>query len=236
MSQVREACAPAAQVISAIASIEIPIGKWDNIINILLGQIDQQQLLVKESILRCLGFICQDIPNSEYLEQHSNLILTAVVSGITNQESLQVRLAAMIALSNSLIFAKKNMDIQQERDYIMTVICQTIRNNEHEVKLHAYMCLILIAENYYRHLQPYMEEIYQITSAQLISAQQDGDSEEICLAIEFWSTICDREIDYKNQQIELWEKGCMEEEFKQNRSSKKAGPIRQAGPQKLQEV
>lgn len=53
-------------------------------------------------------------PNYLILNIHLNLFIKL-------KKSLQVRLAAMIALSNSLIFAKKNMDIQQERDYIMTV-------------------------------------------------------------------------------------------------------------------
>jgi hypothetical protein len=55
-------------------------------------------------------------------------------------------LAATKALSNALEFANKNFDVDAERNYIMTVVCEACTSGNDEVKEHAYQCLCRIAD------------------------------------------------------------------------------------------
>ncbi|KAA6379186.1 MAG: putative Importin subunit beta, partial [Streblomastix strix] len=198
-SKVREICSSSAQVVSAIAVIEIPRGQWTELINKLLGQIQDQTSEVKESILRCLGFICQDIPDIKCIQDYSDAILTAVVSGMNQNQGEAVMLAATNALNNSLFFAQKNFEKENERNYIMEVVCQMISVGNHEIRLKALECIINISEYYYKYLQPYMERIFGLT----IRLMADSiDEEEVKMAIEFWATICDIEISFRYNKFQ----------------------------------
>lgn len=66
---------------------------------------------LKQSSLTTLGFICesQDGDLRASLVQHSNAILTAVVQGARKEEpNVDVRLAAIYALGDSLEFVDSN--------------------------------------------------------------------------------------------------------------------------------
>jgi hypothetical protein len=45
-----------------VASIEVPLGAWDGLIPSLLDEVkNNNSLTLKEAILRCLGFISEDL-------------------------------------------------------------------------------------------------------------------------------------------------------------------------------
>jgi importin subunit beta-1 len=56
----------AAQVVSAIASVELPQGQWQDLIELLLGFINNQQgnTNLKIATLQAIGFICETIVRS----------------------------------------------------------------------------------------------------------------------------------------------------------------------------
>ena len=49
-------------------------------------------------------------------------------------------------MNNALEFASRNFDVDQERNYIMQVICEACTQGSDEVKEYAYQCLSRIAE------------------------------------------------------------------------------------------
>jgi len=52
----------AAQVVAAIAAVELPNGQWDNLIEILLGFVNNQpNTNLKIATLQTIGFICESI-------------------------------------------------------------------------------------------------------------------------------------------------------------------------------
>eukprot|EP00283_Hemiselmis_rufescens_P010191 CAMPEP_0173432662 /NCGR_PEP_ID=MMETSP1357-20121228/10379_1 /TAXON_ID=77926 /ORGANISM="Hemiselmis rufescens, Strain PCC563" /LENGTH=901 /DNA_ID=CAMNT_0014397289 /DNA_START=64 /DNA_END=2769 /DNA_ORIENTATION=+ len=202
----------AAQVISKIATIELPKtgpdgrSQWEELMPLLLQSVVQpeptpQGLAKKQASLHTIGYICEEIASLETdcLASKSNEILTAVVAGMRNEEQdLAVKLAATKALSNALEFANKNFEVDQERNYIMQVICEACTCNNEEIQEHAYQCLCRIAELYYDKLIPYIQKLLELT-IMAITTQKDNVARQ---AIAFWSAVCDTEFEMINSDEE----------------------------------
>jgi len=119
----------ASQVVSAIAAVELPQSQWPELIEILLGFVNNQSNAnLRISTLQTIGYICEAIVSElshvfdlapkndcfqkpEILSLRSNEILTAVIHGARKEEpSSEVQLAAIHALYNSLEFVRENFD------------------------------------------------------------------------------------------------------------------------------
>ncbi|KAF5193378.1 Importin subunit beta-1 [Thalictrum thalictroides] len=193
-SVVSEAGHTAAQVIAKIAAIEIPRKEWPQLVASLLSNMTQvdKPASLKQSTLETLGFVCEEISHQDLVQDEVNSVLTAVVQGMTLADhGAEVRLAATRALYNALDFAQTNFDNEMERTYIMKVVCETAVSKEPEIRQAAFECLVSISSTYYHVLQPYMQTLYELTSRAVRE-----DLEPVALqAIEFWSSICDEEIE-----------------------------------------
>ena len=188
----------ASQVVAAAATIELPKGQWLEVIEALVNNVTAgtSSSQLKQSSLKVLGYICEEI-DPEVLESQSNLILTAVVQGMRKEETdPDTRLAGTRALLNALAFVKKNFDNETERNYIMQTVCETTQADRSDIRLAAYECIVSIAETYYDLLAPYMQALYSLTLQCVERATKDEEEDEVGQqAIEFWSTVCDEELD-----------------------------------------
>lgn len=91
------------------------------------------------------GYICQDI-NSDVLTEQCNQILTAIIHGMRSSEpSSHVRLAATVALNNSLEFTKANFDKENERNFIMEVVCEATQSLDRRISVSALQCLVSLS-------------------------------------------------------------------------------------------
>ncbi|XP_076905507.1 importin subunit beta-1-like [Bidens hawaiensis] len=195
-SSVSEAGHTAAQVIAKIASIEIPRKEWPELIGSLLGNMTQQDkpASLKQATLEALGYACEEISHNDLVQDDVNSVLTAVVQGMNVSEPKSVRLAATTALYNALDFAQTNFENEMERNYIMKVVCETATAKEADIRQAAFECLVSIASTYYEVLEPYMPTLFELTANAV-----KGDEEGVALqAIEFWSSICDEEIELQD--------------------------------------
>lgn len=202
-SSVAEAGHTAAQVIAKIASIEIPRKEWPELIGSLLGNMTQQDkpASLKQATLEAFGYVCEEISHNDLVQDEVNSVLTAVVQGMNVTEQSSVRLAATTALYNALDFAQTNFENENERNYIMKVVCETAMAKEADIRQAAFECLVSIASTYYDVLEPYMQTLFELTANAV-----KGDEEGVALqAIEFWSSICDEEIEL--QDFESGESG-----------------------------
>lgn len=193
-SSAPEARHTSAQVIAKVASIEVPRKEWPELIGLLLVNMTQQDrpASLKQATLETLGFVCEEISHQDLVQDEVNSVLTAVVQGMNaTDHNPEIRLAATQALYNALDFAQTNFDNEMERNYIMKVICETSVDKETKIRQAAFECLVSIASTYYDVLQPYMQTLFELTSRAV-----KGDEEAVALqAIEFWSSICDEEIE-----------------------------------------
>ena len=185
-------------LIAKVASVDVPRREWPELIPTLLGNMttDTPKSSVRQATLETLGYVCEELAalSSFQLDQEFvNSILTAVVRGMLKEErDDDVRLAATRALNNALDFAHSNFSNEQERTYIMHVVCEgTVCPTSEDVRVASYECLIRICQSYYDHLPPYMNEIFKLT-LHTIQADEEAVAKQ---AVELWCTLCEEELD-----------------------------------------
>ncbi|KAI9504650.1 karyopherin Kap95 [Coemansia spiralis] len=201
-SECRQATTPAAQTIAAIAAIELPQGQWADAIATLLQNVSATSANLKIASLQTIGFICESI-DPEILAAQSNTILTAVIQGANSEEPSQdVRFAAITALYNSLEFVRQNFENDGERNVIMQTVCEATQSPSSSVQIAAFECLVRIMQLYYDKMSFYMEKaLYGLT----VIGMKHEDNDIAKQAIEFWSTVCDEEIELQIEEEEARE-------------------------------
>ncbi|XP_050670015.1 importin subunit beta-1 isoform X2 [Leptidea sinapis] len=196
----------AAQCVAYVAVAELPAGQWNDLIPFLVDNVVNVESteMKKEATLEAIGYICQEI-DAEVLTEQSNPILTAIIHGMRSTEpSNHVRLAATQALLNSLEFTKANFDKENERNFIMEVVCEATQSCDMRINVAALQCLVKILSLYYQYMEPYMgQALFPITLEAMKS-----DIDEISLqGIEFWSNVSDEEIDLSIEEAEAGDAG-----------------------------
>ena len=185
----------AAQLVAAIATIELPRGEWSDLTVLLVGMTSpDQQSSFKKAALTTIGYICEAAnPADAKLEEQMNGFLTAIVQAAQKSEpDGSVRLAAINALYNSLEYIKNNFAREGERNLIMMTICEATRNTDDELQSATFGCLAKVMNLYYEYMQPYMEQaLFALT---VEGMRSDHDSVK-CMAIEFWNTVSDVEFE-----------------------------------------
>ncbi|GJE92935.1 ARM repeat-containing protein [Phanerochaete sordida] len=194
-----------AQFVAAIAAVELPMGQWNDLIEILLGFMnDQANTPLRVATLQTIGYICESI-KPEILALRSNEILTAVIHGARKEEpSAEVQLAAITALYNSLEFVRDNFEREGERNYIMQVVCEATQNPSVPVQVGAFECLVKIMTLYYDKMAFYMERaLFGLT----VMGMKHSEEAIALQAIEFWSTVCEAETELAWEAAEAHEFG-----------------------------
>lgn len=192
----------AAQACAEVAAVELPYNQWPEFLPALTENVTspEQPDPVKIATLECLGFSCERIGTLENVPDIDTSIsdgmLTAIVDGIHENRSEKIRLSAATALRNSLAFTRKNMENVDERNTIMQAVCQATQSKDADVRAAAYDCIANIAYQYYDKLADYMVTLFQLTTTAI-----DSDEEKVAMqAIEFWSTLCEEEIELIDEE------------------------------------
>eukprot|EP00560_Eucampia_antarctica_P001553 CAMPEP_0197832544 /NCGR_PEP_ID=MMETSP1437-20131217/15264_1 /TAXON_ID=49252 ORGANISM="Eucampia antarctica, Strain CCMP1452" /NCGR_SAMPLE_ID=MMETSP1437 /ASSEMBLY_ACC=CAM_ASM_001096 /LENGTH=868 /DNA_ID=CAMNT_0043435975 /DNA_START=24 /DNA_END=2630 /DNA_ORIENTATION=+ len=199
----------AAQACSEVAAVELPFGEWPEFLPTLMENVTLAEIPdgVKISSLECLGFTCERIAMLEgapdIAPATTDQMLTTIVDGIRADRPSPIRLAAASALRNSLLFTRKNMENKNERDMIMQTICEATQSPDAKVRAASYDCIVQIAYQYYDKLQDYMQTLFQLTFATIKSDEENVASQ----AIEFWSTLCEEEIELQFEMLDFTERG-----------------------------
>ena len=197
----------APQCVAYIAIIELPEGQWSGLIQALATNVttanSNQQL--KLASLEAIGYICQDIDQACIQASDSNHILNAIVlHGMKEDEIDDVKLAATTALLNSLEFTENNFKQELERDHIMRAVCNATQSRNTQISVVGLQCLVKIMSLYYQYMDRYMSvALYAITTTAMKS-----ENDDIALqGIEFWSNVCDEEIQLASEAAEAQEAG-----------------------------
>ncbi|KAG6370364.1 armadillo-type protein [Boletus reticuloceps] len=195
----------AAQVVAAIAAVELPHDQWPDLIELLLGFVNNStNANLKIATLQTIGYICESI-KPEILSLRSNEILTAVIHGARKDEpSSDVQLAAVHALYNSLEFVRENFEREGERNYIMQVVCEATQNPSVAVQVGAFENLVKIMALYYDKMAFYMEQaLFGLT----VMGMKHNDERVALQAVEFWTTVCEEEIELAHEAREAADYG-----------------------------
>lgn len=191
----------AAQVVSAIAAIELPMGQWTDLIDpVLISCVSpDRDSLSKQSALTCLSYMSEEFTSRdlEIPQPQINSMLTATIQGMKDADDSVKREAAR-ALYHALVLARTNFENEPERDVIVSTVCDSVKLGlvagatrlQLDVCGAACECLVQIATEFYQHLAKYMNVIGPLTWE--LMKQSSNDHLSMC-AIEFWSTVCDEE-------------------------------------------
>eukprot|EP00916_Digyalum_oweni_P014840 GHVL01024276.1.p1 GENE.GHVL01024276.1~~GHVL01024276.1.p1 ORF type:complete len:853 (+),score=138.01 GHVL01024276.1:57-2615(+) len=196
----------AAQVLSKIGAIEIPEGRWPQLIGVLVAAVSSSSLDAKQSGLTTLGFLAEELAflvtrkNVKLPDEQCKSILQAVLTGVKEPETT-VKLAATKALSHSILLTFENL-ADGERAFIMTSIEAACKDTDTNVQIAGLECLLQIASEYYDHIGPYMNGVSQLTW----NAIQNCPESVGIPAMEFWSTICEEELYLKELAEDCAEK------------------------------
>lgn len=192
-----------AQLIAAIADIDLPLNAWPTLMSVLVDNTrTENPAHVKRASLLAIGYICEtaDPSNSGVVSQASG-ILTAITQGARSDEpSVAVRLTAINALVNSLEFVKENFEQEGERNYIMQVVCEATQAEDAELQAAAFGAMARIMNLYYRFMGLYMEKaMFGLT----VNGMKSSNDTVACMAVEFWSTVCEEELEITLNESEL---------------------------------
>lgn len=185
-----------AMVAAEVACVELPHQEWPAFVPTLSENVTNTQapLPVQSAALQCLGFTCERIADVEEMMDVPELpteivdkMLTTIVSGVQPSRPEDIRLHALTGLKNSLVFVRKNMEVPQERDFILkNAIMEATQAQDPRLRALAFACLDNVAELYYEHLADYMKDVYALSTGAI---QKDPDESVKVAAIEFWSTV-----------------------------------------------
>jgi importin subunit beta-1 len=207
-----------AQAIAVIASIEIPVGMWNDLVpNVIsLTQAEGATTGLLESAYTTLGFICEVTPG-ENLLHHSNAILTAIGAGMMLEtQPPEVVYCATHALTDALPFCRSNFENETERGFIMKMVADVMASPVPEIKVAAWQCLGEIAESYYEYLGSYVDSILAATvqtvtelldSVGAAPIEDPDDARVAMMAIEFWTSIASHEHSVRDMLEEIDEEG-----------------------------
>lgn len=187
----------AAGVIAAIARAEFPKAMWPELMATLVGGATSPQAPERARVaaLKCIGYICENDDDS--LQQNANQILNGVTTCMREEEtSEQVKLEAITSLELALAFCDKQFQNKPDRDHIMTVVCKMSQNTNPEIQVKALQCINEILHLQYALMEEYMKPALFGISMQ---AMQNEDEDVALQGVEFWSSICEMEMDLEDE-------------------------------------
>lgn len=200
----------AAMAASEVAAVELPYQEWPQFVPAVMELCKTTTAeSIKIACLDCLGYAAERIADLETILNAPPLavdtvdkMLTTIVDGAQSNKSDPMRLAALTALRNSLVFVRKNMELKNERDFIMNAICEATQSSQARTRSIAFECMENIADFYYDKIQDYMTAIFQLTTQAITNDTEDAVK---MAAIEFWTTIA-----FAEQALLDEERDCLE--------------------------
>ncbi|CAM0878165.1 unnamed protein product [Alopecurus aequalis] len=185
-----------AQIIGRLAFVEIPRGKWQDLIDKLLGNMAQKgaSTSLMQGTLEALEHVFEEFLGLK--QDKIAAVLHAVISAMDRAEQrFEVRLAAVKALQQVLKHA--NFAKEDCRSLVMSAILEAADSDEAEmIKLEIFGCFVVVASRFYMFLEPYMETILGLTTESV-----KGDEKSVPVqCIEFWITMCEKVIELREQR------------------------------------
>lgn len=199
----RLAATAGSQVVAKVGALEVPVKQWPELLDTLVSNMAEPNApdgnLLKTATLEALGYLCEDLEDEAIDPPETNKILTAIVDGMRDDRVDDVRVAGATALLNALVFTRHNFEVDNERNMIMQVICGATRSSNERLRIVAFESLARVASLYYDRLGEYMSVCFQLT---IEAIQNDTSEQAAMMAVEFWSTLCEEEIELLDEEAE----------------------------------
>ena len=163
-----------------------------------------QNLAFKEASLMTLGYICDGLdPNILEISEVDSILSNIALSMTDAETNLEIKIIAFRAFKNSLRFAKKNFEVQSEREYILKLIFSGCESGEESIRIESFKLLIDIVSNYYDFVGNFLQELGRLT----FQAVRQDNTKVALLALEVWNQLGDIELDRKENVSESPSRG-----------------------------
>ncbi len=137
-----------------------------------------------------IGYISQELVPGHLTSEEVDNILSALINNLTADTDMEIVSLAIVAFLNFLVFAKKNMEIPNEREVILNVIFNCLNHHNVDIRVYSMQCLVEISRLYYDYLDSHIEKIIKLTEYHM-----RNDEERVSIqAYEFWSSVSDEEV------------------------------------------
>ncbi|KAH8041075.1 hypothetical protein HPB51_013735 [Rhipicephalus microplus] len=178
----------AAQCVAYVAVAELPQMQWPDLIQVLTNNATNPASteMLREATLEAIGYICQDI-EPEVSIQLFNFSISQLMPGSRK---------ALICWTMKFTCLSPRCSMQ--------VVCEATQSSNTQVRVAALQCLVKIMSLYYQYMEHYMgPALFAITMEAMKS-----DIDEVALqGIEFWSNVCEEEVDLSIEASEASEQG-----------------------------
>jgi len=114
-------------------------------------------------------------------------------------ETDDIKLIAVKALTDSLVFVKELFDNQSVRQEVVSLLLNSLASNNRNVKTSAFQCLIEFVKIYYDYLKEFYAPVWEATSTAIVG----NDKELAILAIEVWNVIANEDKERANSAFNL---------------------------------
>ena len=162
-----------AQILAAIATIEIPRKEWDELIPSLCNNSSSDVLNIRLASLTTLGYICDELYPEDINDALKNQIILALINNISaSPDAVEPTRLAIKSLPNAIPYADQNFKVTAERDYIMEKIFVACDCPDDEVREYALNTLQEIATHQYDSVEIYFKQICTVTAS---AANSDND-------------------------------------------------------------
>jgi importin subunit beta-1 len=148
-----------ANILSAIASIEIPRKEWDSLIPNLCNNSTSEDNNIKMASLTTLGYICEELDPEDLSNELKNSIILALTNNISDTGPIESSKLSIKALLYSVPYVSPNFQKPEERDFIMQKIFTACSINDEEVQEFGLHCLREISTQEYQSVQYYFDNI-----------------------------------------------------------------------------
>lgn len=184
--------AAAGQAVAAIATLDIPKNDWPDILTVLVTNAGNTNPAYKQASIITLGYLCEELDPANLTKPQTDQILTAIAGNLSSDlVDLEIKLDAIKSLTYALRFAKANFENDQERQYLIGLLCASAQHRDARLRLNAFQTLCDVVLLYYDYIGPNLPEIWTVTCTAITT-----DEERIgVLALEVWNSIGDIEKD-----------------------------------------
>jgi len=100
-----------ANILSAIASIEIPRNEWEDLIPNLCNNSTSDDINIKLASLTTLGYICEELHPDDLTDQVKNNIILALTNNISLDGPVDPTKLAIRAMLYSIPYIKPNFTV-----------------------------------------------------------------------------------------------------------------------------
>ena len=188
--------------ISAICSLEFPLGEWFEILVNLDAAARGSNQTFREASILTIKNIMQDVEVDVINGNNLGLILFSIMSNLSPETPSEIRKEALSALLYTLASCKEYMVINEKREKIMGLIYSALSTNEEE-RLLGLQCLIEVAKYFYNEVEAHLQEISGLMKNYIMGIKKLKDVEDrvITIFFQFWNIIAETEVVYHSKKF-----------------------------------